>query len=419
MGEHLPRLRSTLDVVPSPFPEQPGVVLRDPFGYSQDILLIPQPLLLTLACLDGQHTELDAQVLLTRQGGGELVFGDDIRRFVSLLDAKGFLETDVFFGLRDRRHAEFGMASVRGAAHAGSAYPESSQELRDRLDARFREAEASGPGEQGEIPDDRSLLALAAPHVSPEGGWDSYTAAFRRIDPSLADRTFVILGTSHYGEPEKFGLTRKAFSTPLGTAETDQEMVGALARAAPRSVVVEDYCHAVEHSIEFQVVFLQHRVAAPVRILPILCGPFADSLESGNPPESHPGVGEFFEALTELADRHGERLFWLLGVDLSHIGTRYGDRIGVQAGQGPMSEITVRDAERLETLCAGDRGRLFDLVRPGGDELKWCGFSPFYTFLASLSPLTEIRGRVLKYQQWNIDPQSVVSFAALEFFERA
>ena len=46
------------------------------------------------------------------------------------------------------------------------------------------------------------------------------------------------------------------------------------------------------------------------------------------------------------------------------------------------------------------------------------GFSPLYTFLASLRQLTEIRGRVLHYEQWNIDPQSVVSFAGLEFVEK-
>jgi hypothetical protein len=26
-----------------------------------------------------------------------------------------------------------------------------------------------------------------------------------------------------------------------------------------------------------------------------------------------------------------------------------------------------------------------------------------------------VRGRLLRYEQWNIDPQSVVSFASLEF----
>jgi hypothetical protein len=47
-----------------------------------------------------------------------------------------------------------------------------------------------------------------------------------------------------------------------------------------------------------------------------------------------------------------------------------------------------------------------------GDELNWCGYSALYTFARALP---RARGRILRYEQWNIDPQSVVSFASLEF----
>ena len=70
-------------------------------------------------------------------------------------------------------------------------------------------------------------------------------------------------------------------------------------------------------------------------------------------------------------------------------------------------------------MRAGEADAFFELVKPGADELKWCGFSPVYTFLASLRRLTEIRGRVVHYEQWNIDPESVVSFAELEFVEKS
>jgi len=48
----------------------------------------------------------------------------------------------------------------------------------------------------------------------------------------------------------------------------------------------------------------------------------------------------------------------------------------------------------------------------GGDDLKWCGSSPIYTFLRAVP---EARGRRLSYEQWNIDDASVVSFGALAF----
>ena len=46
------------------------------------------------------------------------------------------------------------------------------------------------------------------------------------------------------------------------------------------------------------------------------------------------------------------------------------------------------------------------------DRLRWCGYSALYTFLKAVP---EARGSLLHYEQWNIDPESVVSFAALEF----
>jgi AmmeMemoRadiSam system protein B len=193
-----------------------------------------------------------------------------------------------------------------------------------------------------------------------------------------------------------------------------------LATNAPEAVTREDYCHAVEHSIEFQVVFLQQAVRPDVRILPILCGPLWDSLRTGQPPDSHPQVARFIEALAELATVEGDRLFWVLGVDMAHIGARYGDAVAVTANEGRMHDIAARDSARLDRVCAGDTRGFFDLVHPNQDELKWCGYSPIYVFLRTMEHVRpNARGRLLRYDQWNIDAQSVVSFGALEFFDGA
>ena len=51
-------------------------------------------------------------------------------------------------------------------------------------------------------------------------------------------------------------------------------------------------------------------------------------------------------------------------------------------------------------------------MRQDQDDLKWCGSSPFYTFLKT-APKSQ--GELLHYEQWNIDEQSVVSFAGMGF----
>ena len=265
-------------------------------------------------------------------------------------------------------------------------------------------------GQPPEVED--SQIAIAAPHVSPFGGWESYRDAYVTLPASLSDRTFVVLGTSHYGEPDRFGLTRKPFRTPFGDAVTDLGLVDELEQAAPNAIRMEDYCHAVEHSIEFQVLFLQHVFGPNIHILPILCGSFARSLFEGGKPEANPDVERFFGALGNIAAREGKRLFWVMGVDMAHMGRRYGDQLTAKADEGEMLAVAERDRSRIERMNAGDADGFWNLVQQNRDDLKWCGSSPIYTFLKTVP---QARGTLHRYQQWNIDEQSVVSFAALGF----
>jgi predicted class III extradiol MEMO1 family dioxygenase len=97
---------------------------------------------------------------------------------------------------------------------------------------------------------------------------------------------------------------------------------------------------------------------------------------------------------------------------MAHIGRRYGDRYAAKAGQGPLAEVRARDEQRLARICQSDAAGFFELVHPNHDDLRWCGYSPIYTFLRVTEKL---HGEVLSYEQWNIDQQSVVSFAGVEF----
>ncbi len=413
MAETLPRLRPDLDVMPSPVAEQPGLMIRDPFLYTSSVLVIPPVLIPALAFLDGEKTGAEMEEFLQARHGQEEAQGLG-EHIVAMLREQGFLVTDEFFAMRDARHEDFRGMSERRPAHAGSAYPDEVDQLRQEFAGYLAGAPVlRGPATgNGASVLTGGLTGLAAPHVSPGGGWRSYGAAYSRLAGVPGDKTFVVLGTSHYGEPEKFGLTRKPFLTPYGSLPVDTALVDWLERRAPDAVIMEDYCHAVEHSIEFQCVFLQHVFGPSVRILPILCGSYWESLVTGKPPESNASIERFLAALGELAEREGSRLFWILGVDMAHIGQRYGDEDAVRAGEGRMEEVKARDLARLDRICAGDPEGFFELVHPGQDSLRWCGYSAYYTFLKALP---QMRGQTLHYEQWNIDEESVVSFSAMEF----
>jgi hypothetical protein len=407
--------------MPSPLPDRPGLMIRDPFRYTEAVLVIPPPMVPLLALFNGKRTEADLREALVRLTD-DIRVGELLRHLVDTLHNGGFLQDEVFEGMKRARQDAFAAAPRREASHAGSAYPDEPGALRETL-ARYMD----GLGPEGAVaatPDGSTeagrevapavglngLLGIAAPHVSPEGGWRSYRAAYAALHPEHADRTFVILGTSHFGAPDRFGLTRKPYATPAGEAPADLGLVDELAQAGG-AVDMEDYCHAVEHAIEFQVVFLQHRFGPAVRIVPILCGPFAGAMERGRP-EDDPGVGRFLEALGGLARREAQRLVFVLGIDMAHVGRRYGDAFRARAGFGRMASVEARDRERIERVLAGDADGFWSLLQQDADPLRWCGSSPLYAFLRAVRPGA---GELLRYEQWNIDDASVVSFAGIAF----
>jgi MEMO1 family protein len=398
----LPRLRLNLDFSPSPDPSRPGLYIRDPYHYSDATLLVPPPLVQALECFDGQQSELDLRSELVRITG-EIQVGDLEKHLYDSLDEAGFLENERYREMKGRREREFAQEGTREAAFAGTAYPEDRNYLGSLLNSRIG-------GTNGR----NSAIGIAAPHASPEGAWNTYRAAYQAL-PSREDgnaRVFVILGTSHYGAPDRFGLTRKNFTTPFGEAQTETSMVDELEHSAAEAIRMEDYCHAVEHSIEFQIVFLQYLYGPRVKVLPILCGPFVKSVYEGGMPEQNAAVGQFFDTLGNLSAREGKRLFWILGIDMAHMGMRYGDPLRATANVGEMLAIEGRDKERIREINSGNLAGYWQLIQENHDDLKWCGSSPLYTFLKTNPGRT---GELLDYHQWQIDPHSVVTFGAMRF----
>jgi AmmeMemoRadiSam system protein B len=397
----LPPLRQNLDFLPSPVPDRPGLVIRDPYQYSDATLIIPPGLVACLEFLDGQHSSLDLREYLVR-GTGQLDVGEIEQHLLEALSTAGFLEDENFEHLKAAAERAFAESPLRQPAHAGSGYPDEKSELI----RTFNEYLPPHPPPTGRV------LAIAAPHVSPFGGVESYRAAYSALSPADAERTFVILGTSHYGAPDRLGLTRKPFVTPYGETIPDLALINEIEAKSPGAATMEDYVHSIEHSIEFQVVFLQHLYGPNIRIVPILCGSYANSIYRGGAPESNDHVNRMLGTLGEIAAREGDRLLWVLGIDMAHMGRRYGDSFSAAADHGEMAEVSQRDRARIDRMESADSRGFWDLVQENHDDLKWCGSAPIYTFLKAVP---QARGRLLHYQQWNIDDQSVVSFAGMSF----
>ena len=88
--------------MPSPSPEHPGLFIRDPYRFSDAMLIIPPVLIGCLECFDGTRTDLDLRAALV-QLTGDLSVGDIADHLINTLSTAGFLEDETFERMRQER----------------------------------------------------------------------------------------------------------------------------------------------------------------------------------------------------------------------------------------------------------------------------------------------------------------------------
>jgi AmmeMemoRadiSam system protein B len=381
--------------------------LRDPTRYAEEVLFVPLEAVEILRHFDGKHSILDIQTAYVRRHG-QLLFREELEALVAALDQHYFLEGDRFTQHQERLEGEFRRAASRPAFLAGMSYPGEGAELCQMLEQLLQHPE--GPAGKSD-PVTHPIRALIAPHIDFMRGAAGYAWTYGGLDQRTDAELFVIFGTAHGGTSKPFALCAKDFETPLGSVRTDRALIEDLKGRCPNLLAVDDIAHRAEHSIEFQVIFLQHLLGArrPLRILPILCGSFHEWILAGQLPSDEPGVHSVLEALREIISTQEQPVCLVAGADLAHMGARFGD-------PGPITPDLLRwiegqDREMLDPVAAGDPEGFFRFVSREKDRRRICGLPPVYTLLHLMKGRP---GQLLHYGQAS-DPQGVVTFCSMSF----
>jgi len=162
------------------------------------------------------------------------------------------------------------MPSVRPAAVAGSFYPRQTAVLAREVRALLAQAaspvHADAPGHPAVTP-----KALIVPHAGYIYSGATAALAYRQLAPGRDRiRRVVLLGPVHRVPVRGLALPGvAAFDTQLGRIPVDQDGVAALAPLP--QVVVSPEAHAMEHSLEVQLPFLQ-TVLDDFTLLPLAVG---------------------------------------------------------------------------------------------------------------------------------------------------
>jgi AmmeMemoRadiSam system protein B len=404
MDESRPLVRRDLQYIPVQHDGQSLILVRDPLGLVPDGRAIAPGLLQLMLLFDGTMTIRELQMALMREQGGVLVGADEVEKILSYLDEAFFLDSVRFKQARDKIVKAFSLKRVRPPSHSGQAYPGNADELRKRLDRVMAGVPSSALAEG-------KLTALVSPHIDLSVGERVYGSAYqtlRRAEPS----TVVILGVGHSMGRDLFSLTEKDYLTPLGRASTDLDLVRELRQAGGTAVSRDDFAHRSEHSIEFQVIFLQHLLTRKsYSVVPILCGSLQGCLPEYSRRAYREATGPLLERLKEIVANSGGEVLLLAGVDLCHVGPKFGHETDAAYLE---SQAKNHDRALLEHLTRLDADGFWETSRSVSDRYNVCGFS-------ALSCLIEVvpqsRGVVLSYDMWHErQTRSAVSFAAAAFF---
>ena len=405
-----PRLRP-IDASPLTLQGKEYLLLQDRTGLAP-LSYIPRAWAPIVALFDGSRN-LSEIVGSYSLNGGQMLPIDFLEHIVAQMDEAYLLDSPRFAAYYQATVDEFEVSPVRLAAFAGKSFPAEPDELKDLLTSFF--SEASKLNQQQSSFEPAALRGIMVPHIDFTRGGPVEALAYQQLLEQKFD-VYVVLGIAHSGVRYPFCATAKDYDTPFGPARTDVAFVQALEDRVGERFTAEQFTHKNEHSIEFVAVFLQAMTSTKdSRIVPILCGGFHDDVRSGRSPSRNPDIAAFCVALREVVDEweaRGKRVGFIASVDLSHVGSRFGDDATITPQR--LAAIEVADRDFLHCAELGSAEALHNHIARDANARNVDAHPALYTLLTAFP---ELRGQVLHYAQtFDDEANSLVSFASMALF---
>lgn len=263
---------------------------------------------------------------------------------------------------------------IRKPAVAGQFYPDKADDLRSGL--------------QQLIPDTtvkRNVIGVISPHA---GYLYSGSTAGRLLAGISIPRTVIIIGPNHRGTGALAALAPEdGWQTPLGVVPIEKRLNTLIQRLIP-AVQPDAAAHALEHSLEVQVPFLQY-LRPDVSIVP-LCLAFNDAV----------ACELLGKGLAAAVRGFGEPVLLLASSDMSHYESA--------------ESAQKKDAHALKKALALDALGLLEVCR--AKHITMCGVVPAAVMLVAAKELGASQAELVAYTtsgEVTGDLSEVVAYAAV------
>jgi AmmeMemoRadiSam system protein B len=264
---------------------------------------------------------------------------------------------------------------IRKPAVAGHFYPERAGKLRAMIETMV------DPQAEKE-----KAVAVVSPHAGYVYSGPVAGAVFSSV---VLPDLFIILGPSHRGTRSLFAIAGKGiWQTPLGEIPVQSELARLIMNHSPL-IEEEENAHALEHSLEVQLPFIQY-FKKDFAIVPV-CISHRASFED---------LDELARAVVTGLKEYGQESLIVASTDMSHYVSQETARL--------------KDSLAIEKILALDARGLYDIVRE--EDISMCGYQPTAAAVMAAKALGAKKAELIRYQtsgETTGDYDEVVGYAGL------
>ena len=391
--------------------EEQYIVLWDPAGLSAEKLIVPLNFFYLFQFLDGEHS-LEQIGVEHLKKYGEFLMPDKLDKLIADLDHKLFLEGDRYEKAKVKALNAYREAPTRKPQFAGKSYEEDPEQLRRQIAGFFTAKE--GPSAEPSANRGKVMKGLVVPNYAVKDAGPLYAWAYKELREAESPEVYVLFGIAHAGPDGLVAVTDKDFETPLGVVPVNRPIMDAIKSNGGNEWFAEELVHQREHSIEFQLPFLQETVGVrkPISMVPIVSAFSPGSFLNPERKDFADRIEQFISLLKDAIAASGQRVCLIASANLAHVGLRYGDNSAPT--DFSFHRCMQTDLEMLKQVENVDAEGFVRFLVTEQDRRHVLGFSAIYLLLRLIEAEA---GEVLRYDREIVDQfNSTITYASAAFF---
>ncbi|MEO0203021.1 MAG: AmmeMemoRadiSam system protein B [candidate division WOR-3 bacterium] len=353
-----------------------GFIVRDPFGFFEDLFFTPQALYL-IGLFDGKRTIDDIKNEFFKATG--IILSDrEIIEFIKQMDNYYLFYNDRFINRVEEERKK-----ILNLEYKSISLVEDITRIKNFIKQNIVD----------ETED--NIIALIVPHIDLKIAMDTYLKTYSKIKNSKR-KIFFIFGVAHSIHITPFSVFPKNYFTDR-VVKFHSEIINYMRNLFGYDIHFDVISYKNEHSVEFPIIFLDS-IFDNFYVIPSIVAYAKDKNE----------LKIISERIYKAIERYKEDIILISSVDLSHVGKKFGDKVYYEP-----NEV---DLKYIDMLLKLENDKAFDFLEKYQNQTRIDGQFTNYVFLEVLKYFNVREGKLIEYKNY-YEPltSSGVSYCSIIF----